>query len=273
MDDVRNSFVAVAKSRLRSLRDLKRRRGHLHGAGVAKPASEPQVRAFGDNIQAALQEAHMRLLCLAACLVIAAISAGQSHEPVQPHGRIIGSVVNDSNEPVGNAVLCTSVVRTNSANTSCGSQTADTQGHFDIIVPLETNRVFAQNPQAGYQRPNNPMQDGVHVKLSELEPVAHVKIKVGERPAELILTVTDRATGKPVDSFIVRWIRIDDGPIVATDSRKSRVLVPPDVELLLTVQAAGYEHWFYSDVSAPSRPTLRLASGEQKAISVELDPR
>lgn len=190
-----------------------------------------------------------------------------------PQGRIIGSVVNDSNEPVGNAVLCTSVVRTNSAHTSCGSQTADTQGHFDIIVPLETNRVFAENPQAGYQRPNSPMQDGVPVKLSELEPVAHVKIKVGPRPAELILTVTDRATGKPVDSFFVRWIRIDDGPIAATDSRKSRVLVPPDVELLLTVQAAGYERWFYSDVSAPSRPTLRLASGEQKTISVELDPR
>ena len=190
-----------------------------------------------------------------------------------PQGRIIGSVVNDSNEPVGNAVLCTSVVNANSAHTSCGSQTADTQGHFDIIVPLETNRVFAENPQAGYQRPNNPMQEGVHVKLSEVEPVAHVEIKVGPRPAELTLTVTDRATGKPVDSFIVRWIRIDDGPITATDSRKSRVFVPPDVDLLLTVQAAGYERWFYSDVSAPSRPILHLASGEQKTISVELDPR
>jgi hypothetical protein len=190
-----------------------------------------------------------------------------------PQGRIVGSVVNDSNEPVGNAMLCTSVVRTNSAHTSCGSQTADTQGHFDITVPMETNRVFAQNPQAGYQQPNNPMHEGVHVKLSELEPVAHVKIKLGPRPAEVILTVTDRATGKPIDSFSVRWIRIDDGPIEATGSSKSRVFVPPDVELLLTVQAAGYERWFYSDVSAPSRPTLRLASGEQKTISVELDPR
>ena len=164
-----------------------------------------------------------------------------------PQGRIIGSVVNDSNEPVGNAVLCTSVVSANSAHTSCGSQTADTQGHFDIIVPLETNRVFAENPQAGYQRPNNPMQEGVHVKLSEVEPVAHVEIKVGPRPAELTLTITDRATGKPVDSFIVRWIRIDDGPIVATDSRKSRVLVPPDVELLLTrrlATSAGFTAMF-----------------------------
>ena len=93
----------------------------------------------------------MRSHCLAACLVIAATSAGQSSKPVQPQGRIVGSIVNDPNEPVANAVLCTSVVHTNSASTSCGSQSADARGHFDITVPLETNRVFAQNPQAGYQ--------------------------------------------------------------------------------------------------------------------------
>jgi hypothetical protein len=170
-------------------------------------------------------------------------------------------------------MLCTSVVRTQSASTSCGGQKTDAQGHFDISVPLETNRIFAQNPQAGYQQPNRPMEQGVHVRLSELEPVAHVKIKIGPRPAVVILTVTDKATGKPVDSFIVRWIRMDDGPVEATDSIKSRVLVPPNVELLLSVGASGYQRWFYSDVSNPSRPIVRPASGEERTIAVELEPR
>ena len=215
----------------------------------------------------------MRSLCLSACLVIASTAAAQSSEPAQPQGRIIGSVVNDANEPMGNASLCTSIVRTQSARTVCSGH-ADAQGRFDISVPLETNRVFAQNPQAGYQQPNKPMEQGVHVKLSQLEPVAHVTIKIGPRPAEVVLAVTDRATGKPVDYFIVRWIRIDDGPVEATSiSNERHVLVPPNVQMLLTVQAVGYERWFYTDISTPSRPILRLASGEQKTISVELEPQ
>ena len=170
-------------------------------------------------------------------------------------------------------MLCTSVVRTQSAHTDCSGRKTDAQGHFDISVPLETNRIFAQNPQAGYQQPNRPMEQGVRIRLSEQEPVAHVRIKIGPRPAAVVLIVTDRATGKPVDSFAVRWIRLDDGPAEATDSNKSRVLVPPNVEFLLTVVASGYERWFYSDVSNPSRPILRLASGEERTIAVELERR
>ena len=212
----------------------------------------------------------MRLLCLATCLVVGSIlSAAQSGKAAQAQGHIIGSVVNDSNEPVGHASLCTSVVRTNSAHTECSAQ-ADADGNFDIRVPLETNRIFAENRQAGYQAANNPMEQGVHVKLSELEPVANVTIKIGPSPAEIVLDVVDRSTGKPVSAFVVRWIRIDDGPVAATDSHKNRVLVPPNVELLLTVRSPGYERWFYTDVSTPSKPILRLASGERKTISVEL---
>lgn len=212
----------------------------------------------------------MRFPCLAACLVVASIfSTAQSAKPAQPQGHIIGSVVNDSNEPVGRASICTSVVRTNSVRTECGAQ-AGADGNFDIRVPLETNRIFAENPQAGYQAANNPMEQGVQVKLSELEPIANVTIKIGPSPAEIVLNVVDGSTGKPVSAFVVRWIRIDDGPVAATDSHKNRVLVPPDVELLLTVRSPGYERWFYTDVSTPSRPILRLASGERKTISVEL---
>src|SRR5258707_15019119 len=112
----------------------------------------------------------MRSLCLAAYLVIASIfSAAQSSEPAQAQGYIIGSVVNDSNEPVGHAIICTSVVGTNSAHTECDAQRADADGHFGIRAPLETNRIFAENPQAGYQEDNNPMEQGENVKHIEME--------------------------------------------------------------------------------------------------------
>jgi len=215
----------------------------------------------------------MRWLCFAVCLVLPSTLAAQSSGTGRTQGRIIGFVVNDANEPIGDAILCRGVVLAKSATTSCGSDHTDAQGHFDINVPLETNRIFAEKPQAGYLQVNRPMDRGVAVKLSELGPVAHVKINIGARSGDLILVITDRATGKAVDSFIVRWIRIDDGPVEFSSSSKARISVPANVEMLLTVRANGYEQWFYADDSAPSRPILRLDSGEQRTIAVELEPQ
>ena len=214
----------------------------------------------------------MRLICLVACLIIAFTCAAQAPDAVRPQARIIGLVVNDVNEPIAYATLCTSVVRTNSARTSCGPK-ADRQGHFDIGVPLDTNRVSAEKPDGGYQVLNRPMEEGVEVKLTESDPVAHVTIQIGPRPAEIDVRVTDRATGKPVDSFTVRWMQIDDhGPAMFTEGTKNRIFVPPDVDVLLIVQAHGYERWFYNDVTSPSHPVLRLSSGEQRTIDAALEP-
>lgn len=213
----------------------------------------------------------MRLTCLVACLFIASTCSAQSYDPPHPQGRIVGSVVNDLNEPIASAILCTSVVRTNSANTSCGEK-ADKQGHFDINVPLETNRVFAQNPDVGLQPPNRPMEQGVRIALTESKPVAEVTLQIGPRPAEIDLRVTDKATGKPISAFTARWIRIDDEPATFVESNKNPLFVPPNVDVLLIVQARGYKRWFYSDVTSPSRPVLNLSSGDQRTVAAELEP-
>ena len=216
----------------------------------------------------------MRTIYLAVSLLFTCSVAVSQSAPAQPQGRIIGTVVNDTNEPIAGATLCRTVARPNSATTSCGDAKTDEQGHFDMGVPFEVNRVSAQSPQNGYPGMARPLEEGVRVRLSEQEPIAHVTIKIGPRPAELILNVSDGSTGKPVGSYIVRWLRIDDGPVQQTDvASKNRVLVPPNVDVLLIVRAHGYEPWFYSDTSNPSRPTLRLTSGEQRTISVQLQPQ
>jgi len=213
----------------------------------------------------------MRLTFLVACLFIVSTCSSQSNDPAHPQGRIVGSVVNDLNEPIGSAILCTSIVRTNSANTSCG-QKADKQGHFDINVPLETNRVFAQKADAGYQQQNRPVEQGVRVELTESKPVAEVTVQIGPRPAEIDLSVTDKATGKPIGSFKVRWIRIDDEPAGFVESTKNPVFVPPNVDVLLIVQARGYKRWFYTDLTSPSHPVLNVSSGDQRTVAAELEP-
>lgn len=213
----------------------------------------------------------MRLTCLVACLFIVSTCSAQSDDSAHPQGRIVGSVVNDLNEPIGSAILCTSIVHTNSANTTCGEK-ADKQGRFDISVPLETNRVFAQNPDAGFQPPSRPMEQGARVELTESKPVAEVTLQIGPRPAEIDLRVTDKATGKPIDSLTVRWMRIEDEPATFVESTKNRVLVPPNVDVLLIVQARGYKRWFYTDLTSPSHPVLNLSSGDQRTVAAELEP-
>ena len=214
----------------------------------------------------------MRLTCFVACLFIVSTCSPQSNDPAHPQGRIVGSVVNDLNEPVASAILCTSIVRTNTANTTCGADKVDKQGHFDISVPLETNRVFAQNPDVGLQPPSRPMEEGIRVELTESKPVAEVTLQIGPRPAEIDLSVTDKATGKPIRSFKVRWIRLDDAPASFIQSTKSPVFVPPNVDVLLMVQAHGYKSWFFTDLTSPSHPVLNLSSGDQRTVTAELEP-
>ncbi len=216
----------------------------------------------------------MRTIYLTASLLfLSSLAVGQS-TPAQPQGRIMGIVVNDTNEPIAGAIVCTTVARPQSADTRCGEAKTDDQGQFDIAVPLEVNRVSAQSPQNGYPGRDRPLEDGVRVRLSEQEPIAHVTIKIGPRPAELVLSVNDGTTGKQVNFYTVQWMRIDNTPPSGAElSNRDRIFVPPNVDVLLIVRAHGYHPWFFSDASNPSRPTLRLASGEQRAISVELQTK
>lgn len=107
------------------------------------------------------------------------------------------------------------------------------------------------------------------VTLSTKAPTAHVALKIGPRPGELIVSVTDKTTGKAVGSFFVRLIADTTGYSSGvgnfardTGSSSARVPVGAATEAIVEVSAKGYKNWFYSDPSNPSRPVLRLESGE-----------
>jgi hypothetical protein len=117
------------------------------------------------------------------------------------------------------------------------------------------------------------MEQGARVELTELKPVAHVTVHIGPQPAEIDLRVTDKATGKQVESFTVRWLGIDEGPTTLfVESANNPVFLPPNVDVLLIVQARGYKRWFYTDLTSPSRPVLHLSSGDQRTVAAELEP-
>src|ERR1700677_597070 len=82
--------------------------------------------------------------CVVATLaILSQLLIAQDDRTVQNEGQIIGTTVNDQGEPIANARLCTSVVKSNSSTTNCGPQ-SDEHGKFDIHVPLETNRIYGR---------------------------------------------------------------------------------------------------------------------------------
>ncbi|MGA2646969.1 MAG: hypothetical protein ABSF15_19835 [Candidatus Sulfotelmatobacter sp.] len=219
----------------------------------------------------------MRSLCFAAALVILSqlLLAAQDDKTVLNEGRIIGTTVNDQGEPIAKARLCTSIVKSNSSHTNCGPE-SDEHGQFDLRVPLETNRIYGQKPEGGYWHDanvhdmNGP-EAGVRIKLSRENPTAHVVVKLGKIPAHLTVNISDRNTGKEVDSATVRCVVIDDMLTQPSETTKREISVPPDKDLLIIVQAPGYRRWFYTDSSSPSQPTLRLHSGEERTLDAELE--
>lgn len=213
----------------------------------------------------------MRHLLLVASLLMACQPFfAQSQPPFQ--GRITGTVVNDSGEPIAQAMVCYSTVRPRQMTSGC--RPADDQGRFDIEVPIETNRVYAQKPDEGYVSDNDLPKSAAAMNLTQAEPSAHLVLNVGPKAAQITVNVTAKDSGKPIADFRLRWFVISDDPAINfTYSTNEHVIsVPSNKDVMLIVQAKGYRRWFCFDADDPAQPTLQLQPGEERVIDAALDP-
>jgi len=190
-------------------------------------------------------------------------------------GTVTGIVTNDNDDAIEGASICIEVTDEHGGSgTTCGGNQTDAHGHFSIRVPLGKIGVYAQKQEGGYW----PVTDASpsHTKgirrltLTSDAPTAKVTIKIGPKPGELKFSVKDRATGKPVEGFGVRWIGMDNAYMMSF-AIPTPTLIPSNVDVIVVIQAQGYRRWFYIDPST-AQPTLRLASGEVKELDVELEP-
>jgi hypothetical protein len=220
------------------------------------------------------------LLTLTACALWAQTQPGIDQPPTgQPEGRIIGVVTNDDGEPIGGASLCTRIVNPNGDSTSCGGTQSGAKGQFEIrSMPMGKIGVYAHKEMDGYWQDNEATKMMKTVQLTPELPTARVVLKIGQKPAGLIVNVTDRQTGKPVDTFSVRWITdtssVCSGNGIFGRAGTSGVRVPirAATDVVVEVSATGYKSWYFSDPSDPTRPVLRLESGEEKTLNAELVP-
>jgi hypothetical protein len=234
------------------------------------------------------------LFFVAALLIFSASLLAQTHPPYQ--GRIVGTVVDDAGrpfpsgddagKPFSNAIVCFAKIGDHPANKGCSP--ADARGQFDIRVPIEINRVYAEEPEAGYLDDEYLEQAGVAVNLSPAEPAAHVVVKMGPKPAQLTFKVSAKDTKKLIQKFWVTWLVFLGDPPQTADTHqgqrqsansirytystpRNRVFVPSNRDVLVFVHAHGYRHWFYLEANA-GQPVLRFQPGEERTIAVELEP-
>lgn len=229
----------------------------------------------------------MRPTWITALLVLAALPTSAQTGPspnspdVKQQGRIVGTVVNDAGEPIREAELCTRITTPNGSTGSCGGTNTDDKGAFAISqLPLSKIEVYARAGLQGYLQEDAAIEKQT-VTLTRQAPMARVTLTVGPKPGVLIINVTNKATGKALNSFFVRLIAESGGYCSGSGNFRrlynsgEAVLVPVGsaTEAIVEVSAQGYKSWFYSDPSDPSRPVLRLESGEERSLEVQLEPK
>jgi hypothetical protein len=191
------------------------------------------------------------------------------------NGMIAGTVLDGTGQVADHARVCVSVTSGNitsgtTTNINCAAST-DKYGQFQIEhLKIGDYAVFARDSR---DEPSIDDQQGQKVTLTAAAPYAHVTIRL--KPGGILLgSVTDASSGKPVEQFQVQYQELDEqgaGTAFANHGR-FRLVVPVATDLVIIVTAPGYRGWVYTDSDNPSRPVLRVASGEQKELDIELQP-
>jgi uncharacterized surface anchored protein len=195
----------------------------------------------------------------------------QSAKQSSAVGRIVGTVLNEAGQLVDHARVCTSI--TSGANTEINCRVStDKDGRFQIEhLRTGTYNVFAQKEEEGYTISNQ--SPGQKVEITIEQSFAIVTIRLRPKGGILVGSVKDKTSGKPVEAIAVRYLAVDKGDAGFTRANGNfQITVPTATDLIIVVSAEGYKGWVYTDPSDPSHPVLRLASGEQRLLDIELEP-
>ena len=223
----------------------------------------------------------MRSKSFAASLLLVLLTSltySQTSQQIPAVGRVTGTVLDELDQPINQAQVCSVVhiqlkPNTSQSNSTCVTHTDET-GQFEIDhLPMGTYTITASKNDEGYAelRQGTPVPE---VTLTPEEPIANVIVKLGPKQGILIPLVKDTSTGKPVFDFLLRWQTVvPDGRWGGTagfGQWTTRTPIPAAKDVSLEVSAHGYKNWVYADPSG-SR-FLRLKSGQRKILSIELQP-
>jgi uncharacterized surface anchored protein len=190
----------------------------------------------------------------------------------QRAGVITGTVLDENSQLLDNAKVCLMMRSGNNTAITCNLARTDKNAKFEI-KNLENGAygVFAVKDEDGYSIDNQ--SPGEKVVLTTKNSAADVTVRLRPRGGVLLGSVTDKVTGQPLKSAWIDYQDIDgkaSGSSIISDGR-IRLTVPTESDLVIIVAAKGYKGWVFTDPANPTRPVLRLHSGERKTLDVQLE--
>ncbi len=199
----------------------------------------------------------------------------------QYEGTVSGTVLDEHGDAFKGVTVCTYMIGAPSGSKeSRGScpVTTDQAGQFRIDhMAMGTFGIEAIKPDEGYIAfAGTSVKKFVTITPSQLS--ATVALQLGPKPGVVFLpSVKDKLTGQSITSFQVTWeISTPNGSVSGGEEiggGNKRTIVPPEINIRLSISTPGYKKWTYRDPSDPSQPALiRFQPGEVKELSVELDP-
>jgi hypothetical protein len=108
--------------------------------------------------------------------------------------------------------------------------------------------------------------------------MAPLVLNLGPRAGVLSGLVIDRSTGNALSSkwavhFILTDLSDPDRTIEIAGPPKYRILIPPDMRVVLDVKADGYKPWSYLNPLNPSEHLpVRLEPGQEMPLDISLEP-
>ena len=226
----------------------------------------------------------MRPMWLTLLLLVSLPAFPQTANSSEANGTISGTVLDEHGQPFKNVQVCTYSRNAPSGSREsrgdCSARTDDA-GQFRIDhVAMGEISVEAIKPEDGYVAFAGTSVVET-VTLTADQPSATVFLRLGPKAAVLLAHVKDKFTGTAIPVFNISWEIFDSNESTGSYSGGQRIMpgdrraiVPPEKYLVLIISAKGYKKWLYHDPADPSRPAfLRLQSGEEKELFVELEPQ
>jgi len=193
-----------------------------------------------------------------------------------PGGLIAGTVVDERGGPVTGIKVFVAKSDGRIKLNAMRHARSDGQGRFTFAgLPSGQYRLYAIGEDQGYPDTTfefyaqNPVP---LIQIPETGGSSDVVITLGPKAGAIAGTVVDKTTRALVNATFVLTDASEPARWISTSvPAKFRILVPPGRNITVRVSAPGYDAWYYNN-HTPGNTPLRVASGEEVHLDVELSP-
>lgn len=179
------------------------------------------------------------LLAIVTCLDVAIPCHGQEV------GLIRGIVVNNSGQPVADAMVYALPSNAPPGPQATHSTETDTSGRYEIRgLAFDKYIILADKPDSGYPNTRLAFYSDLNAPTAMIgasSPEADITIRLPPKAGWLELLVVDAKTGKELRSSVVTMRRVRNPQLFVTlSSTVRRIAIPPDVNIRVEISAPNY---------------------------------